>query len=529
VFEKKFHIFPHPEPAVDLTLDHVADWFTVFPQNLEYEILGLVRGDTSTRRERISATPDIRNKRPGGPALSEAYEYFAKGHTFILNTIHQHSDHMRRFTRDLQSKLGYAIDASMYLAPPYSMSYGYHNDEMDAWIVQIAGEKNWNVCNRVFHNSEQQAFFETANKSSLCTDVHLQAGDVMYIPFGTMHHVVAGDEMSSHLTVNIERQFHTWASLLRSAFVALAYNFQVPPETYVQSLQGEEAAIHREDAVEDPFVVLTHRAREVIELSRAPRGSHYIVGSISNQDLPARFLSETESEIKSICKKLKPFAVKRDSDLSIQYGPRRKNHRLSEMITLVEKHATKLVPWLIEVDRFRRFNDLTGHASVPSPREVFSSIARIRAATVQPHMHATEAIIGMAKSPQPSTSIRPAGSAGKGSSPRHELLVKDGSTMRLPPDSLVLLTGSTLYVGGRRYEVKDLRRREDVPVEDSKALRAGLLYCLGRFSPNRKVGGKVEGTVGGTFQVKDIPLSNEDERAGLASFLLRAGALNADS
>ena len=113
--------------------------------------------------------------------------------------------------------------------------------------------------------------------------------------------------------------------------------------------------------------------------------------------------------------------------------------------------------------------------------------------------------------------------------------------MRLPPDSLVLLTGSTLYVGGRRYEVKDLRRREDVPVEDSKALRAGLLYCLGRFSPNRKVGGKVEGTVGGkvggkvggtvggTFQVKDIPLSNEDERAGLASFLLRAGALNADS
>jgi hypothetical protein len=81
---------------------------TTYPDKLEYEILSLVRGDTNTRRERHGKTPTILAKaQVGGGALAEAYEYFAKGHTFILNTIHQHSDHMRRFTRDLCTKLGF--------------------------------------------------------------------------------------------------------------------------------------------------------------------------------------------------------------------------------------------------------------------------------------------------------------------------------------------------------------------------------------------------------------------------------------
>jgi len=87
VFMKKFHHFPHDKPAVDLNLDHVTDWFTTYPEQLEYEILGLVRGDTNSQSERHTAAVNPKAKKAGGAALAEVYEYFTKGHTFILNTV----------------------------------------------------------------------------------------------------------------------------------------------------------------------------------------------------------------------------------------------------------------------------------------------------------------------------------------------------------------------------------------------------------------------------------------------------------
>ena len=76
---KKFHHFPHDKPAVDLNLDHVTDWFTTYPEQLEYEILGLVRGDTNSQSERHTAAVNPKAKKAGGAALAEVYEYFTKG------------------------------------------------------------------------------------------------------------------------------------------------------------------------------------------------------------------------------------------------------------------------------------------------------------------------------------------------------------------------------------------------------------------------------------------------------------------
>ena len=87
MFQKKFHHFRHDKPAVDLNLDHVADWFTTYPQALDYEILGLVRGDTNTNSERQTRAVTPKKNKAARGALGEVYEYFAKGHTFILNTV----------------------------------------------------------------------------------------------------------------------------------------------------------------------------------------------------------------------------------------------------------------------------------------------------------------------------------------------------------------------------------------------------------------------------------------------------------
>ena len=133
----------------------------------------------------------------------------------------------------------------MYLAPPYSMSYGYHNDEMDAFIVQIAGEKKWQLCTRVFSRRDQANFQSDRNGDGVipkgCTEVTMKGGDVLYVPFGTMHHVASATELSSHLTVNVERQFHTWASLLRAAMTKLLHN--PTSSAYAEETRQMEAAV----------------------------------------------------------------------------------------------------------------------------------------------------------------------------------------------------------------------------------------------------------------------------------------------
>ena len=77
----------------------------------------------------------------------------------------------------------------------------------------------------------------------------------------------------------------------------------------------------------------------------------------------------------------------------------------------------------------------------------------------------------------------------------------------MPPDSLVLVHGNRLLVGGSQHKLHE-------------PSRAAVFFCLSRFNHTRT-------GPGGAFQVKEIPKATPRERAELASFLLWAGALSA--
>lgn len=101
----------------------------------------------------------------------------------------------------------------MYLTPPYSHSYGLHSDVMDAFMVQLVGSKHWRACEK-----------------NNCTTLSLSHGDVLYLPMHTKHAAWTSTEMSAHLTVNVERQFYVWGSILQAMAARLLLPDQIQTE-----------------------------------------------------------------------------------------------------------------------------------------------------------------------------------------------------------------------------------------------------------------------------------------------------------
>ena len=84
----------------------------------------------------------------------------------------------------------------MYLTPPRSHSYGLHADVMDAFMVQLVGE-------RIGRSAPPSASTSSCGAATCST-----------LPMGTKHHAWTEGSLSAHLTVNVERQFVVWGALL---------------------------------------------------------------------------------------------------------------------------------------------------------------------------------------------------------------------------------------------------------------------------------------------------------------------------
>jgi cupin superfamily acireductone dioxygenase involved in methionine salvage len=50
-------------------------------------------------------------------------------------------------------------------------------------------------------------------KSMACTNLTLDAGDVLYLPRGTVHVATTSNTTSIHMTYRLETKGHTWADL----------------------------------------------------------------------------------------------------------------------------------------------------------------------------------------------------------------------------------------------------------------------------------------------------------------------------
>jgi lysine-specific demethylase/histidyl-hydroxylase NO66 len=140
-------------------------------------------------------------------AVREAY---AGGATLILNSLHRIHPPLVRFCRRLAAELGHPTQCNAYVTPPGSQGFAPHHDTHDVFVLQVDGNKRWNVYPPALTLPLTSQPSKTLGDGPLvpagCApllSLTLAPGDALYLPRGYIHAAETNEQRSIHLTVGV--------------------------------------------------------------------------------------------------------------------------------------------------------------------------------------------------------------------------------------------------------------------------------------------------------------------------------------
>ncbi len=117
------------------------------------------------------------------------------GASLNFGRMEHYSNTVLRLSRVLEAELRCRVQVNLYQTPAGGQGLGSHVDEHDVWVLQLEGEKQWQVC-------AAENGLATPAGSAGETTVRLRAGDWLYLPRGIRHEVRnSGRDPSVHLTI----------------------------------------------------------------------------------------------------------------------------------------------------------------------------------------------------------------------------------------------------------------------------------------------------------------------------------------
>ncbi|MEZ0602718.1 JmjC domain-containing protein [Paraburkholderia sp. IW21] len=136
--------------------------------------------------------------------ISELHQLMREGVTAVLEAINELSPNVGDLTERLGGELGAQSTANAYISFGDTSGFGVHNDDHDVIVMQIDGKKKW----RFFRSGTIQEKatvneLKHPSESDRGDELIITAGDIMFIPKGTWHDVVAVNEKSLHLTISL--------------------------------------------------------------------------------------------------------------------------------------------------------------------------------------------------------------------------------------------------------------------------------------------------------------------------------------
>jgi bifunctional lysine-specific demethylase and histidyl-hydroxylase NO66 len=151
---------------------------------------------------------------------------FADGATIVLQALHRTWTPVADAARDLAADLGHPVQVNAYVTPPQNRGFDDHYDVHDVFVVQVAGEKRWQVRPPVVESplrdqpwTDRRDAVRLAAEGPSTIDAVLSPGDCLYVPRGWLHSATALGGTSIHLTMGV----HVWTrrqladDLLRAA------------------------------------------------------------------------------------------------------------------------------------------------------------------------------------------------------------------------------------------------------------------------------------------------------------------------
>jgi len=233
----------------------------------------------------------VQRFRAGELPVDRAYEALAGGHTLILNQIEKSWPKLSPLIERLGEVFCARIGVNAYLTPKGSRAFPLHIDNQDSFILQVSGEKVWQL-HDLDHLPAQLEYGQDLAAAPLWdrleavphrAEICLRPGDLLYLPRGMPHCAVARDAPSLHLTVSITC-FH-WVDLLKVAveqasFTTPALRRVLPPRfvsnrSIQEAMQEEFAEVLRAFEANAAFEpTLTAILRRRLRLQGYPQDGH---------------------------------------------------------------------------------------------------------------------------------------------------------------------------------------------------------------------------------------------------------------
>ncbi|MGH3557523.1 MAG: cupin domain-containing protein [Mycobacterium sp.] len=179
----------HGRSAVEELLEHVQP---------EPSVVRLIRDGEDK-------DPDTYRLADGSLDLVRVRNDFADGYTIVLNGLERYVRAIASLSHSIEVELNFPTRVNAYVTPPESTGFVPHYDPHDVLVLQIQGSKTWRLSNDAAvapHEMQLREGVVTAGLP-LPTDLHLEVGDVLYLPRGQVHAAEAHSEPSIHLTVGI--------------------------------------------------------------------------------------------------------------------------------------------------------------------------------------------------------------------------------------------------------------------------------------------------------------------------------------
>lgn len=148
---------------------------------------------------------------------------FAAGHTVVFNRLCSRLPELAVVARGLEASLGHEVRINGYLGPRGGQGFPRHFDPVEAFVLQLDGEKTWRVYPRIFEAPMREDLFplDGIELGPPILEARLRPGDLLYVPRG-FPHVAYPETRSLHLTIGVRPR--TWSDALIELVRAAARN-----------------------------------------------------------------------------------------------------------------------------------------------------------------------------------------------------------------------------------------------------------------------------------------------------------------
>jgi ribosomal protein L16 Arg81 hydroxylase len=180
--------------------------FLRYPRVTMYADSHILHESRFTVDERVRISGALGYKDEALVDLEKVRSLLAKGATLKVSEADKISPELGRLVERLSSDLDERVHVNAYYSSPAVSTFAPHFDKHDVFILQIFGEKRWQVydCRETAPVPGVRKARTEAYKDASVVDVNLAAGDVLYLPRGVWHHAKTIDSASLHITVGVE-------------------------------------------------------------------------------------------------------------------------------------------------------------------------------------------------------------------------------------------------------------------------------------------------------------------------------------